>query len=216
MSSYPPPSKLPATFNASNWIFSTPTTQQQNDTRYLKLTGGTETGLVNFNAGVNVLAGNSYQIGGTSVLNSSTLGSGILNSSLKSLGILNSLSLSSSMITTLSVTTSINPGTPLTLTVPTGYTMNLGGIRLLWGTVGCQVTQSAISIAGWGRLTWGSGYLNTIQTIVWGTSNLAGNPYFSVTGNSAGTTDCSFYVVSTTTGFVSGNSGAVCFLIIGT
>lgn len=55
MSAYDPPLEYPQTiFNPSNWGVSTSSTltQQQADNRYLKLTGGTESGRVFFNAGL--------------------------------------------------------------------------------------------------------------------------------------------------------------------
>jgi hypothetical protein len=55
-------------------------------------------GLSEFYGNVNLSSGNSLQIEGLSVLNSSTLGSSIINSSLTSLGVLNSLNVSGSAI----------------------------------------------------------------------------------------------------------------------
>ena len=54
MSAYPPPSEFSSIFNESFYNTSnTGLTQASGDLRYLKLTGGTEIGLVTFNAGLN-------------------------------------------------------------------------------------------------------------------------------------------------------------------
>ena len=54
MSSYPPPLAILPTFNNQEFNYpSSNLTYRKGDTRYLQLSGGTETGLVKFNAGLN-------------------------------------------------------------------------------------------------------------------------------------------------------------------
>lgn len=53
MSAYPPPLQILPTFNQIEFnYYSSSLTYSNGDSRYLQLTGGTETGLVNFNAGL--------------------------------------------------------------------------------------------------------------------------------------------------------------------
>lgn len=54
MSAYAPPSEFPATFNSSIWSATTNLTTAAGDSRYLKLTGGTVTGVSTFTSNISV------------------------------------------------------------------------------------------------------------------------------------------------------------------
>ena len=74
----------------------------EDDTIELKGSGTTQATFST--SGLNLVAGDGYSIGGTSVLNATTLGSGVTASSLTSVGTLTSLTISSSSSPALSVT----------------------------------------------------------------------------------------------------------------
>lgn len=151
MSSYDAPSKFPAQWNPSQWSSLTTVSFTSVDSRYLKLTGGTLTGNLSLNSGLN------YQIGGTSVLSSTTLGSSVTSSSLTTVGTL--ASLNATTMTTVNATISgtltqninaqgyIRSGAQITDTTSLTQGAHVGWNNNLTGET-CFVTKSGSASGG--------------------------------------------------------------------